>query len=247
MSVANGRRTHVLSVLVVAVAISCVWRRASWAGANPPSGKGSAAFAAATTLFERSVDRGGRINPEPFLAGIEELRPILQALGVAVFKTFDRPIYGNVALMRARSAATESLVAPALEDIEAGRHRAPGNAALALGRLHRNTEFIVGIFEELGRAEASGAVAKLTLGDITLRAYHRTLEPHHPRFLRACVNNAMWLLPSREELYRRLGYDEAKFGFVKRPGRELALCARAMAPGLRQLELFFTAHRIGRL
>ena len=163
-------------------------------------------------------------------------------------------LYKNVVLLRkaeaeaARDTAASSLTSLALAEIDAGRQRAKDNAALALSRMHRILSFICGIFEELAKAEASGeAPAGLSLGEMTLRAYGRTLERHHSRVERMLVHRTMFLLPSREELYRRLGYDEAKSGFVKRPGRELALCARAMAPGLRQLELFFTAHRIGRL
>merc|ERR1711912_227993 len=98
-----------------------------------------------------------------------------------------------------------------------------------------------------------GAPAGLSLGDITLRAYGRTLERHHSRIERMLVRRTMFLLPSREELYGRLGYDETEYATLatykaEQPSvvqQDLERCVQEMAPGLRELDVFFTKHDLG--
>ena len=217
---------------------------------TPAGGKGSLNFAAATVPFERATAGD---DPDAFFRGIAALRPILEALGTPVFKTFQGPIYNNVALLRARRAAhgASAPTATALALAELGgsgtRRAAPpprDSTAIALARLYRIIEFVHAIFEELAEAERvhSARGGRVDLGGVALRAYARTLEAHHPRLLRVLVRRGVVMLPSRAELYRRLEYADGAHA-----RRDLERCAQAMTPELERLGAFFAENDVGAL
>lgn len=61
---------------------------------------GAEAFQRSAMLFRRALEPGKEVSAPDFLAGVEALVPVLQALGTTVYVSFKKDVVGNVATLR---------------------------------------------------------------------------------------------------------------------------------------------------
>ena len=67
-------------------------------------------------------------------------------------------------------------------------------------RLHRAMEFIIELFRKLSNMDCND-----TMGTVTANAYNTTLSQHHTWVIRTAVKVAVYAMPSKEDVLKKIG------------------------------------------
>jgi len=100
-------------------------------------------------------------------------------------------------------------------------------------RLHRALEFLILLFRELAKSSADGTESFSTLVG---RAYSATLANYHPWVVRSAVTMALYAVPSRGSLVRRLDPDGSEDRIVN----QLNAAILVMQPVYDKLQTLYT-------
>jgi len=104
-------------------------------------------------------------------------------------------------------------------------------------RLHRALEFLILLFCELAKSSADSAESFST---VVGRAYSTTLANHHPWVVRSAVTVALYAVPSRGSLVRRLDQE----GSEERIVDQLNAAVLAMQPVYDRLQTLYTDNNL---
>ena len=100
-------------------------------------------------------------------------------------------------------------------------------------RLHRALEFLILLFSELAQSSADSTES---FSALVGRAYGATLANHHPWVVRSAVYVALYAVPSRRSLVRRLDPD----GSEERIVDQLKVAVVAMRPVYDRVQALFS-------
>ncbi|CAG5131711.1 unnamed protein product [Candidula unifasciata] len=92
-----------------------------------------------------------------------------------------------------------------LHELTDNKKKASG--ARTLLRLHRAMEFISAFLEKLKETNST-----VKFSSATSEAYDTTLARHHPWLIRKAVHVALYMLPARQDLLKKMGVDDDQKG-----------------------------------
>jgi len=111
------------------------------------------------------------------------------------------------------------------------------SGARTLLRLHRALEFLILLFREMAQSSADGAES---FSALVGRAYSSTLANHHPWVVRSAVSVALYAVPSRSSLVRRLDPE----GCEERIVDQLNAAVLAMQPVYDRLQTLYSDNNL---
>jgi len=107
-------------------------------------------------------------------------------------------------------------------------------------RLHRALEFLILLFRELAQSSANSAES---FSALVGRTYGATLANHHPWVVRSAVSVALYAVPSRSNLIRRLDPEESEERIVD----QLNAAILAMQPVYDHLQTLYSDNNLLKL
>ncbi|TKY72359.1 Accelerated cell death 11 [Spatholobus suberectus] len=146
--------------------------------------------------------QSAEVEVAPFSRACSLVSPLFGCLGVA-FKFAEMDYVAKVHDLAEASKSIETLQSLIDLDVQANSVRKAGSHARNLLRVRRGLDMVRVLFEQILATEGN------SLRDPASNAYEQVFAPYHGWAIRKAVSAGMYLLPTKEQLLRKLNEDEA--------------------------------------
>ncbi|CAJ1962904.1 unnamed protein product [Sphenostylis stenocarpa] len=142
------------------------------------------------------------VKVAPFSHACALVSPLFGCLGVA-FKFAEMDYVAKVHDLAEASKSIQSLQCLIELDVRNGTVRKGGSHTRNLLRVKRGLDMVRVLFEQILVTEGN------SLKDPASKAYDQVFAPHHGWAIRKAVSAGMYVLPTKEQLLKKLNEDEA--------------------------------------
>ncbi|BAT87666.1 hypothetical protein LR48_Vigan09g184100 [Vigna angularis] len=142
------------------------------------------------------------VKVAPFSHACSLVSPLFGCLGVA-FKFAEMDYVAKVHDLAEASKSIQSLQSLIDLDVRGGTVRKGGSHTRNLLRVKRGLDMVRVLFEQILVTEGN------SLKDPASKAYDQVFAPHHGWAIRKAVAAGMYVLPTKEQLLKKLNEDEA--------------------------------------
>ncbi|XP_014517070.1 accelerated cell death 11 [Vigna radiata var. radiata] len=146
--------------------------------------------------------QNAEVKVAPFSHACSLVSPLFGCLGVA-FKFAEMDYVAKVHDLVEASKSIQSLQSLIDLDVRGGTVRKGGSHTRNLLRVKRGLDMVRVLFEQILVTEGN------SLKDPASKAYDQVFAPHHGWAIRKAVAAGMYVLPTKEQLLKKLNEDEA--------------------------------------
>ncbi|QCD77349.1 accelerated cell death 11 isoform X1 [Vigna unguiculata] len=146
--------------------------------------------------------QNAEVKVAPFSHACSLVSPLFGCLGVA-FKFAEMDYVAKVHDLAEASKSIQSLQSLIDLDVRGGTVRKGGSHTRNLLRVKRGLDMVRVLFEQILVTEGN------SLKDPASKAYDQVFAPHHGWAIRKAVAAGMYVLPTKEQLLKKLNEDEA--------------------------------------
>ncbi|XP_027933663.1 accelerated cell death 11 isoform X2 [Vigna unguiculata] len=149
--------------------------------------------------------QNAEVKVAPFSHACSLVSPLFGCLGVA-FKFAEMDYVAKVHDLAEASKSIQSLQSLIDLDVRGGTVRKGGSHTRNLLRVKRGLDMVRVLFEQILVTEGN------SLKDPASKAYDQVFAPHHGWAIRKAVAAGMYVLPTKEQLLKKLNEDELEQG-----------------------------------
>ncbi|KAK7331257.1 hypothetical protein VNO77_25477 [Canavalia gladiata] len=172
------------------------------------------------------------VEVAPFSRACSLVSPLFASLGVA-FKFAEMDYVAKVDDLAEASKSIQTLQSLIDLDVQANTVRKAGSHTRNLLRVKRGIDMVRVLFEQIIVMEGN------SLKDPASKAYEQVFAPHHGWAIRKAVSAGMYVLPTREQLLKKLNEDEASAKV------QMQIYVTASAPLIQYVEKLFVSRNLG--
>ncbi|XP_061373670.1 accelerated cell death 11-like [Gastrolobium bilobum] len=149
-----------------------------------------------------SDSQSAEVEVAPFSRACALVSPLFGCLGIA-FKFAEKDYVAKVQDLAEASKSIQTLQSMIDRDVQANSVRNPGSHTRNLLRVKRGLDMVRVLFEQIIVTEGN------SLRDPASKAYEQVFAPYHGWAIRKAVSAGMYVLPTKEQLLKKLNEDEA--------------------------------------